>query len=361
MLSAENIVEQGNRYIDASRKLSGDVFSYSNDGKLVDDKKESKFDNYLDAVIWNDIEQMKTNKKVLQQVESLASSTIEIDTPLTKQQARYLAEKERMDVEKDKRDKMKKHPPSIFAGGYCTLYESLKLSKSYELGRLDCLLDMGKGVYKKVEIFTSFYPDYKREIVIALPLYATFEDKTRATFRGIVLNANKTSISVSSWADTRRIQKLLAENALMINSVAYTYVTGYINAKQASKTKTSIHYIDTGDKVIPVQSTTTAPPELKDYIVGAGISILTQLASVFGREYHNSQTPLFEVHPQNVYVEGILSFDSAGIAQQFGQIAEEQEKSVLEHNKQFLQEDKSRIQQYNISPASNQGMIGVGK
>jgi len=338
-------------YIDNIRLLTGDVFSAGKNSTEVDDTTNSKYDTYMDTVIWNDIFRMKTKNVNINQSQPKAEETITLDDPLDRLNKKYIEDSKKADSLR-KNDEINSTIPDIFAGGYCTLHDTLSISKAYEFARLDCLMNIGKNVYRKVEVFASFYPDYKREIVVALPIYATFEDQRRASFSGVVLKEDKTSLNLSSWVDNKRIQKMLGEGLLAVNDIAYNYTNGYLRANADARLQTDITYLPTqnnqngGNSYIPIRQTRTAPPEIRDYVVGGTIEILTSIASIFGKDYLHSSTPLFAVYPQRVYVEGILSFDNAGLSKRFGFISRDQEKRTDTNNKQWEKQKLDTIKKY---------------
>jgi len=350
-LSAEQVENtDGEHYLDTTRSLTGDRSKSASKGKVIEDRVGGQFDDYLDTVVWNDSYTRKTNDISYKQVHKEASNKITLDNPASQaRDAWAIAEAEQRKLQTENQ---KSEIPSVFAGGYCTLYNTLEISKSNEYSKLDCLLDFGEGSYQKVELFSAFYPDYKREMIIAIPMYVTFEDQTRATFSGITLNANQTSINIASWSDSRRIQKLLGEGLLVINNTIFKYTTGYMQALQASRVHENIEYITTKgifgqDIVTPVSRTTVEPPEIKDYMITAGVELLSNIFAISGKEYLYSQEPLFRVAPQKVYVEGVISYDNKGLAKRFGTIANQEVSKAMKNNNNWQQRKESTIQKYN--------------
>ena len=352
-LYAENaLAEEGEKYLDKTRKATGDITENVSNGKVTEDKVGGHFDNYMDTVIWNDTYLKKTNRRIQVQTVAIGTADIPLDTPLDKLNAEWKVEEQRLQSQREKESNQTKEISTRFAGGYCTFEEVLLISKFNEYGKMDCLLDFGQGAYRQVEVFASFYPDYKREMVIALPMYMTFRNENRATFSGVVLKSNKTSINLASWVDNKRIRKMFAEGLLVSNDIVYNYVSGYMRALQLSRTRTGVEYITTTDPQTglsistPVATTKTAPPEVKDYVISAGVELLSSIFSIVGKDYLDSTEPLFKVYPQKLYVEGIVSFDNVGLAKRFGKISDDSRNKALHNNEAWEKKKENIIQKH---------------
>ena len=352
VFAEEPLSKEAERYLDETRTATGDLIENAANGAVTNDKIGGRFDNYMDTVIWNDTFSKKTDKMPQQQLLGVGEKSIVLDTPADKMKKIWDAEEEKLAIRREKERNATKAIPSSYAGGYCTFDTTLSISKSNEYGKLDCLLDFGHGNYRKAEVFASFYPDYKREIVIALPIYVTFENQNKATLSGVILNAGKTSINIAGWVDNKRIQKMLGEGLLGTNDVIYNYVSGYMRALERSRTQSGIEYITSTDPqtgnttTTPVSTTKTEKPEIKDYVISAGIEIVSSIFSVVGKDYMESTYPLFAVYPQKLYVEGVVSFDNQGLAKRFGTITAEVNKKSKQNNSDWLRKKDTTIQKY---------------
>jgi len=349
-LSAQNIENiDGEKYLKDTRHITGDRTESAIKGDITDDRIGGKFDNYMDTVIWNDTKKRKTDKVSQTQLIQSGQGTIPLDSPIDRLNAEW--EKEEQRLAQLKLADTNKTIPSVFTGGYCTLHDTLSISKSNVYGKLDCLLDFGKGQYKKVEVFTSFYPDYKREMVIAIPSYVAFENQNRATFSGIVLKSDKTSVNVAGWVDNKRLQKLLGEGLLATNDTIYRYATGYMRALAESKRNDTVDYVTTTgpngfQTLVPIRRTNIEPPEVKDYLITGGIELLSNIFSIKGKDYLYSQKPLFAVYPQKLYIEGVISYDNEGLARRFGQISQSEAKKADTNSKEWTRDRNEIIQKY---------------
>lgn len=358
--SKNDLTIEAEKYLEETRKITGDITKSASKGEVIDDRRGGYFDNYMDTVIWNDTFTKKTNKIGQTQMSSSGQNSIVLDTPVDKIKAEWEAEETRLAILRASERNKTEELPIIFAGGYCTFEDTLALSKSNEYGKLDCMLDFGKGEYRRAEVFASFYPDYKREMVIAIPAYMTFENDNRATFSGIVLKGDKSSMNLAGWSDNKRMQKMIGEGLLATNEVVYNYASGYMRALQQSKVREEVVYPQSGNGTAaqgggyypgyypsPTRITNVAPPEARDYVITAGIEILSNIFAIGGKDYLYSTEPLFAVYPQKVYVEGMVSFDSKGLAQRFGQISQNNANRANTNNKDWLGKRDQVINRYN--------------
>jgi len=108
----------------------------------------------------------------------------------------------------------------------------------------------------------------------------------------------------------------------------------------------------------PRTVTNVAPPEAKDYIISAGIQILSNIFAIKGKDYLYSKEPLFGVYPQKVYVEGMVSFDNKGLAQRFGKVSQDNVGKANQNNQTWKSERNKIIQQYG-APKTSSAMGGL--
>jgi len=355
----DTLTKEAEAYLEKTRKLQGDTTENVASGKSVEDKKGGYFDNYMDTVIWNDTHKRLTDNIPQRQITAAGKEAIVLDTPVENLKAQWDAQEAKLAALRAGESNTSKEAPIIFAGGFCTLEDTLSISKYNEYGKLDCMLDFGEGQYKRSEVFASFYPDYKREMVIAIPMYMSFEDGSRASFSGIVMKADKTSINLAGWSDSMRIAKMVGEGLLMVNDIVYRYASDYMSALMQSRIREEyvyppegnytnnrqyngyFGYYDRGQRI-----TNVAPPEARDYIITAGMQILTNIFAITGKDYMYAKTPLFAVYPQKVYVEGMVSFDRQGLAQRFGQISQHESTKATGNNTAWKSERDQIINRY---------------
>jgi len=343
-------------YILKTRNTGG-VIQISGEGNNTEDRKGTIKDNLLDSVIYTDVLRKTTNKKPYLQGSELAHAKpfgADMATPATdlaneagKLEQERLA---RLAAESDKA----KETPSYFGGGYCRMRTPVNISKSSEFSVLSCLINLGQNQYRRAEVFAGVYPDYEREILIALPIYATFESGARVHVSGVVLNENKSSFDIADYVDNRRIRQLVGEAGLATNDIAYRYASAYMSALQESKIKEDIEYVSTVDPntgltiPVPVATRNVEPPKTADYFAAAGVELVSKLFSIGTKEYMVSADPLFKAYGgKRVWIEGIFEADNKGISEEFGRINSKQIQNVDNNNRDWIRRRDSIINQYN--------------
>lgn len=357
--------EYGNRanYQENTRSSAHRGSLNGKSGNKTDDRSGKISDNYMDSVIYTDIIEMGTHGRRQQISNARASKTIILGQPATEAaegMASLLAAEE---LAREKDAAIKRKIPSYYTGGFCSVVTPADISKSSEFTTLECLLDFG-GEIRRADVFVGLYPDHKREMLVGVPIYITFENGNRASFDGIVLRKNKGSMNLSDWTDNKRIRKLLAEGALIANDIAYVYGTRYLNALEESNTKQKTDYITVSDnngstRIIPVTSTSNEKPKAKNYLIAAGLELLTSLFSMAGKSYLYDAKPLFRMYSgKKVYLEGVVSFDNARLGKKFGIIGTDEQRAAKINNQGEEALMLKKIQSYGVTRG---GKIQIGE
>lgn len=333
------------------------------DGSQINDKSGKSDDSYIDSVVYTDITERITLGRRKLILNSRGKKAIELGTPATEaagEMAKLLSAEERARAE---RESSKREIPSYYTGGFCSVITPAEISKSSEFTTLECLLDFG-GEMRRADVFAGLYPDHKREILIGVPIYITFESGNRASFDGIILRENKASMNLSDWTDSKRIRKLFAEGMLVANDIAYTYGSRFLNALEQSKVEQKTEYITTDDgngstRVVPVTSTNIEKPEIEDYIVAAGLEFLTSIFSIGGKSYLYDARPLFRMNAgKKVYIEGVVDFNKNRLGKKFGIIGKDERGTVEKNNQAEDALIMKKIQSYGVTRG---GKIQLGE
>ncbi|CAA6806873.1 MAG: Unknown protein [uncultured Sulfurovum sp.] len=320
------------------------------DGKAERGEYSTDMDNLLDVVIYYDTFEKYSNNVPYREgvTSSKKADTIALGTPLTN----YMQEQRTIYAKEKNASKVsKKTTPAYFVGGECSVVTPVEISKSSEFTTFNCMLDFG-GEYRRAEVFAGVYPDYEREILIALPIYASFSNGTRANFNGIVLRKNRGSINIADSVDSKRIRHLVAESALLTNDVAYRYATEYMSAVKYSNISTEITYHKTRDEdgniiSTPISSTKIKPPQLEDYFMAAGVELVSGFVGLIGKNYLYDTRPLFTMNREKrVHVEGVVVFDNQGLAKKFGTISSKELANSMNNNAQYQSRNISTAEKY---------------
>lgn len=349
----------GMSYSERTRIKAGQKIKNVTTSRTTDDRRGDTTDNFMDSVIYNDIHWKRTNYTLeddySEEVGKGGQKAILLDAPATRELKRLAAKEKQYKAKIAAKIAAAKAPKSYFAGGYCRTTSALSVSRSSEFVEMSCLIDFGDNNTRPATVFAAVYPDYKREVLIALPIYASFEDGRRVNVDGIILRSNRTSYNIADWVDSKRIRKLVAESGLAINDVAYRYASAYMTALQDSRVHTKTSYItetsDTGTKtLVPVQSKEVDPPRKKDYFMAAGVEIVSRLFAMFGKSYLYDVRPLFRIGAgKKVWVEGVFSSDIRRTGQKFGEINNNTIQKTETNNQQYINKVEGHIDQFGVA------------
>lgn len=300
-------------------------------------------DDYMDTVIYNDV-----LINVSPQTQTLATSTIGLSSNVNEYMAKAeLSEKARVAEKVEKEKEIFYH-----VGGYCTFINEIDILATSEFANLDCNLDFGNNQYRSAKVFIGLYPDYKREKLLALPVYATMGKGNRLKFNGVVLKGDRTSLNVATHTDNRRIRKLTAKSLLASSDAIYNVATRYLYEYEASQRVQEVTYVTTEGSngftnTVPVVTNNTEKPNPNLYWTMAGVDLVGKLVDMFGEDYLSQLTPLFSVKGNSqVYIEGVVSKDDKGVYGAFGKINTETVKEINQNNDKYEQEKTDFIKQY---------------
>lgn len=306
-------------------------------------------DNFMDSVIYNDIYKKTSHRKsvVLSQPKAEEmKGTIKIATPKSDyikfitDRAKAIQEKEDKKLREEK--VIKKEKPKYFVGGYCIATQRTEIIKASTFGSFNCEMNFGNGEYREISVFAGIYPDYQREIAIAIPIYATMPNGQRMEMSGVIMNMNKTSLNIANEVESYKIRRWVAKYGLAINDVAYKYATMWLADVRNSRTKSQTTYIPTNTGGIvtttPVQDINTEPPKPSDYWSAMGIELISKLFAIGAENILEDTAPLFTIYQgQRVWVEGVIDTDNSKMFGQLKDIGTNTINSIEKNNQTFMQ------------------------
>ena len=305
-----------NYYLKILNNTKSGIDITSQNENIIKENKQ-KIDTYLDTTIYSDIEANQRFKGIL-----IANK------------GNYLANNIQMQKIQSLRSIFKNKKPKkivLNVSGYCKVLNDVKVFISDEFSEIYCTLkDYKTNKYLNAKVFVKFVPDYKREMLIAFPIYAEIGNK-RFNSVGYFLNATKTSLNVADKIDGVRIKKLLLKGFLVESDIAYKQAMAYLNDLKASRTQTNVTFVQNGDNTIPVQSQKTEKPKARDYINTGIVESVAALIKLLGEDSLYALKPLFYVNRGSVlYTEMILT--NSNIFNKMQSIMNEEEKQIKRNN-----------------------------
>jgi len=321
---AQEKIITGNDYYLKIRNQTQKNFSINSGNEGVIKDKKQTFDPFLDTTILTDIE---TNNPPHNVAYALNAKYLNNNVKLYRK------------LNFNTKNNLKK-PKKIILNvkGYCRVLHNVKVYFSDEFSQAQCdLVNIKNNIALKAKVFIKFVPDYKREILIAFPVYAEINSK-RLNAVGYFLNATKTSLNVADRVDGVRIKKLLLKGLLVESDIAYNQAMMYLNDLRASRTQTSVTYItDNNGNSTPVQSQTTQKPKARDYINTGIVQSIASLIKLLGENSLYELKPLFYVNQGSIfYTEMIL--ENNNVFNKMQDIMKEKENQIQKNNNDYYKD-----------------------
>ena len=372
-----DFAKKSQNYTDNTRAVGGvsqHTMEIREDG-WIDDEKGKIDDSLLDTVIYNDLYfkvshfgllyhhdgdiNHKRGRRLGGEVKTLARPATVLSQELAKQE-NTLREYRRIEAEREANKT--KETPFYFVGGYCTVNTPVKIIRHSEFTTLNCLLDFGNGQYRDAEVFAGVYPNYKKETLTVLPMYATFRNEKKVSMEGVVMSEDKGSLNIADHIETFLIRKLVAEYGLIVNNVAYKYANLYLANKIQSSVETRVDYIDQTDangvvRSIPIVTETQKALSKRDFFTAAGLELFGKVLASIGENILEDSSPLFRIFKgKRVFVEGVISTGGEGVMAGYGKMRKELKGGIKDDNNVY---DK-RIQNVIRRNTGGVGQTGSG-
>ena len=323
--NTNNLTNANDYYLTIRNNLNKNMNINTGDSEVIKNKK-TKIDTYLDTTIYSDIENYHVNN-IIQKAQK---------TNVLADNIAYQRKIQEKYVFNNQKNKAKQIPLDV--RGYCTVTNSVKVYFSDAFVQMKCDLENIKtdNIYH-ANVFVKLMPDYKREMLIAFPVYADING-ARYNAVGYFLNATKTSLNIADKVDGVRIKKLLLKGLLVESDIAYNQAMQYLNDLRASETSSSVTYVPNGDnQAIPVQSQTTQKPHARDYINTGIVQSIAALIKMLGEDSLYELRPLFYVNNGDVvYTEMILQ--KQGVFNRIEKIMNNQQKNIQQNNQNYQKE-----------------------
>ena len=356
----QDVGESSSSYTDTLRNTTGSKQAIVKGGKVVRDTHGQIKDNMYDTVIYNDIHTLTSSRKsrtIAQLNPKGAIGSIALASPATDQAKQELiaeanwqkreAERKALELKREK----ERQNPAYYVGGYCSVNTPVKIVRNSEFTILNCLLNFGEGQYRQADVFAGVYPNFKKETLTVLPIYATLQDGNKVSMDGVVLTEDKASLNIADHIERFKIRKLISEYGLTINDVAYRYANAFMSQLIASRTTQKVEYVTVDNGVdsngnrqtstVPVVTQRTLPPKAKDYFVMAGIELFSKIFAIGAKDLMADSDPLFRIFKgKRVYIEGVVTVDNKGMARKFGALNTQEHERINSDNAEYEREKK---------------------
>lgn len=210
--------------------------------------------------------------------------------------------KELAEQEANKESSEEKEEKIYNATGYCTNKYSIKVEKLSAYAYLDCDIN-GLGASR---VAVMLVPDFYTQALVAKPLYIDNPKLKNRETKGVVLNANRTSINIASTINDYKIQKISAAIAKKTANIVTTQAQDYLAKKQESETESETTHIPTDDNNTIIESKNTNAPDKGDYIANATVQVLSGIVDIVGTAYINQFKYTFLMKENSVLYVDLL-------------------------------------------------------
>ncbi len=159
--------------------------------------------------------------------------------------------------------------------GFCYIPNEINVGKQPSSLRVECQTNAGA-----ITMFANLVNVNEKASLIVDPKYIEKNGYRYAVDSSIVTNEDKTSYNIATYVNDRKIAEI-GWGALSLSSDELKSSTNsYLKALEESKKRQNVEYITTTDGarnsyMSPVQTTNTEKPDPLDYLVTAGVNIVS--------------------------------------------------------------------------------------
>jgi hypothetical protein len=189
---------------------------------------------------------------------------------------------------------------TVAVNGYCTIRNNIQMGKQPSSAYVTCNTNVGS-----LRVFGNLVPRNDLATLFFDPIYVEKNKKRYKVEQGsITTNEARTSYNVATYVNDRKLSEIGLGSTIAATNIIQTNSHAYLQAIEESNKSSSVDYVDSGDDVIAVQSTTTKSPEAKDYIVKAGIDILAGVVKTTAEVFKKDLPYLYQVAKNSkIYID----------------------------------------------------------
>lgn len=201
-------------------------------------------------------------------------------------------------IEESKNDD--KGVESIAVVGYCNVGENIHIGKQPSSGYFDCNTNIGY-----VKVFGELTPVNEMATLIYDPKYIDYKDTRFKVLDGArTTNEERTSYNVATFVNDRKISEIALTSTISATEDIRTSSHEYLKALEESKKKENTDYIISNNNIVPVNNKNTEKPDASDYIVKAGIDIVSGIVKTTAEVFKKDLPYLYEIRKNSkIYLD----------------------------------------------------------
>jgi len=197
---------------------------------------------------------------------------------------------------------------TFHASGYCVVPNEVEVNTISAYTVLSCDLN---GIAKKVELTAMLVPDFYSGALVAKPLYFNHNNMRLRSAKGVILNADRTSLNIANVINDRKVEKIVANFAYNTANIVTVQAQAYLDADSQARTTEDVVSTSSGSGGTTVtKGTNTTSPDLGIFVANAGIQMVSNLAKLISEANINSIKYSFKVNQGSIlYVDSIITND----------------------------------------------------
>lgn len=285
--SGENITTQINR----------DGIDVSGTTKNVGpERNENHEHNYEEVTYQHFLMREESTPKV--QASNAGEYAFDVKAARDKEEAlEHQRKLEILALENRRRDAIKKQMMG-YTRGYCFLDREIFVEKIATYAYFECNF---KKPFGTVELTVSVVPEFYAKALIGNPLYVTKDGKRYPVKNGVILTKDKNSINIANFVDDYMTEKVSASLGINgLNAVA-KQAQAYMVQRRASDNIQGVVTSSSGLNQSVTGYSRTRKPDPMEYLVLAGIELLSTSAQIIGESYIKSLPYIFKVNKDSIF------------------------------------------------------------
>jgi len=256
--------------------------------------KKNNIDTYRDVAIYKLIKQRdeeidRNSKNHDAKAEEFIANNKDIYEEAEAEFEKTLTEKEKQS-EKEIKEKI------YNITGYCSTRNPIEVERVQAYSILDCQFNKNDLNIENTQMFASFVPIYDKLALFGRPIYLNVHHNKLPIKNGVMLTVDQTNLNLATFINDVKIKNLLADMALASNSVVYNSSVAYMTALEESKKTEEVNITpNTSGQPIIQTATNTKKPNVDDYVITAGIQLVSSLINAVGNFYKDNNYPLYKI------------------------------------------------------------------
>ena len=201
---------------------------------------------------------------------------------------------------------VKAEDSNMTISGYCLIKQDIMVGEQPGAGMFICNTNIGH-----IEVFGNLMPVNKAYTLIYDPSYIEYKKWRYRVIKSQVLNEARTSYNIATYVNDRKLAEIALTSTSNAADVIKTQSSEYLRELEESRKKNTVEYANVGQGansyIAPIQQQNTEKPNAADYIVKAGIDIVSGIVKTTADVFKKDLPYLYEiVGGSRIYVNLVI-------------------------------------------------------